>query len=367
MPKLRDNDLAKWTYDLHTAVKHRILKTYLTPWVMILSTTGRGLVYVDGFSGRGRYPNGEPGSPLVALEALALHRNRSVSLTCHFVEKDPVNFANMRAEVERHQAVVSGRIRAYFYNAPFSVAGDTIVQRIRRADQPSFFFVDPFGYTDTPMALLGRVLALPKAEIFVNLMFSAIRRGLGSDDPTLHTTLDELVGAPDWRDVCALPRSQWERSFVNLYRHQLKRHGAAFGIPFRMGDDDRATTLYYLIHATKHIKGATLMKHAMTVSATPGELGYTGGRHHLTPLFDLDVSNLAGYLLRTFAGRTLSFDDIVAQTIEETGTCRETHYNQCLKQLEKMGRVTVRRVSTVRGLSGLDEVTFPGQLALLSA
>ncbi len=26
MPKLRDSDLAKWTYNLHTEVKHRILK-----------------------------------------------------------------------------------------------------------------------------------------------------------------------------------------------------------------------------------------------------------------------------------------------------------------------------------------------------
>lgn len=367
MPKLRDNDLAKWTYDLHTEVKHRILKTYLSPWITILGTTERGLAYVDGFSGRGRYPTGELGSPLLALDAMALHPKRTVPFTCHFVEKDSTNFANMRAEVEAHRAVVSGRIRPYFYNAPFSVAGDAIIQRIQSADQPSFFFVDPFGYTDTPMALLGHVLTLPKAEVFVNLMFYAIRRGLGSDDPTLHATLDALVGAPDWRDVRALPRSQWEQAFIALYRRQLKRHGAAFGIPFRMGDDARAMTLYYLIHATKHIKGATLMKSAMAASATPGELGYAGGRHHLTPLFDLDVSNLGGYLLHTFAGQTVSFDDIVARTIEETGTCRETHYNKCLKKLEKEGHVTVRRVSTIRGLSGRDEVTFPGQLALLPA
>ena len=181
----------------------------------------------------------------------------------------------------------------------------------------------------------------------------------------MHATLDALVGAPDWRDIRTLPRRQWESAFIALYRRQLKRHGAEFGIPFRMGDDARATTLYYLIHATKHIKGATVMKSAMAASATPGELGYAGERHHLTPLFDLDVSNLAAYLLRTLAGQTVSFDAIVARTIEETGTCRETHYNKCLKQLEKEGHVTVRRVSTTRGLSGLDEVTFPGQLALL--
>ena len=168
VPKLRDNDLAKWDYDLHTGVKHRILQTDLIPWITILGAAGRGLVYVDGFAGRGRYPKGELGSPLVALDAMAMHRNRSVPFTCHFVEKDPTNFANLRAEVERHRAVVSGRARPYFYNEPFSIAANTIIRRIQRADQPSFFFVDPFGYTDTPMELLGRVMALPKAEVFVN-------------------------------------------------------------------------------------------------------------------------------------------------------------------------------------------------------
>ncbi len=370
MPKLRDNDPAKWTYDLHTEVKHRILKAYLTPWITILSSAGRGLTYVDGFAGRGRYSKGEPGSPLLVLEAMALHPKRSVPFTCHFVEKDPDNFANMQAEVGSHRAVVSGRIRPYFYNEPFSVASGSIIRRIRDADQPSFFFVDPFGYTDTPMEVLGQVLALPRAEVFVNLMFYAIRRGLGSDDLTLHTTLDALTGTPAWRDLRGQSGHQCERRFIDLYRRQLKRHGAAFTIPFRMGDDERAGTLYYLIHATKHIKGAKVMKSAMVGSATPGELGYDGERHHLTPLFDLSVSNLPYYLLREFAGQTASFDDVVARTIEETGTCQDPQYRHCLKQMEKDGKVTVERITSTPSRGGLskdDRITFQGQLSLFPA
>lgn len=370
MPKLRDSDTAKWEYNLHTEIKHRILKAYLPPWITILSKTGRGLVYVDGFSGRGCYNGGEPGSPLLVVEAMAMHPNRYIPYVCHFVEKDSENFANMRAAVEVHRAVKSGRVRCYFHNEAFSTVGAAIVKQIRTAEQPSFFFVDPFGYTDPTMGMLREILALPKAEIFVNLMFYAIRRGLGSDDPTLHLTLDRLTGTTGWRTIHALPRSQWETAFIALYRRQLKHHGANFATPFRMGDDARATTLYYLIHATKHIKGAEVMKSAMTASGTLGELGYSGDRHYLTPLFDVSQNGLPEYLLRNFAGQTVTYDAVLARTIDDTGTCKDSHYRQCLKQLEKNGCVVVRRVSSTLGrggLRGLDEITFQGQLSLLPA
>lgn len=370
MPKLRDDAAEKWDYALHTEVKHRILIAYMTPWITILAKGGRGLAYVDGFAGRGRYANGEPGSPLRVVEAMALHPNRAIPFTCHFVEKHPQNFANMRAEVEAHRAVKSGRIRCHFYQAAFSDASGRIIAQVQAAGQPSFFFVDPFGYTDPSMGVIRQILALPQAEVFINLMFSAIRRGLGSHDATLEHTLDRLTGTTEWRALRAMHHHRWEREFVTLYRRQLKRHGAAFAIPFRMGDDTRATTLYYLLHASKSIKAATVMKSVMTATGTPGQLGYTRREHHLAPLFDASVHGLPEYLLRMFDGQTTTYDDVIARTIEETGTCVDTHYRTCLKQMEREGRVTVKRVSStphLKGLRGLDEITFSGQGALLPA
>jgi hypothetical protein len=103
------------------------------------------------------------------------------------------------------------------------------------------------------------------------------------------------------------------------------------------------------------------MKDVMVASGSPGELGYAGeNRHLLMPLFDLHRSELPSFLMGRFAGKTVTFDDVVAATIEETGTCREADYRSCLKELEKQKRVSVRRVTskTSRGLSGQDEITF---------
>jgi three-Cys-motif partner protein len=366
MPRLSDSHPCKWTYDLHTRVKHEILMRYLNPWTTILGNAARSLAYVDSFAGRGRYAGGQAGSPLLVLDAiqdaLTVRRHQTEEFVCHFVEADDDNFANLQAEVQNHPAVTRGLIMCRLYNAPFSSVSDAIISEVRRLQQPSFFFVDPFGYEDTPMATLGQILGLPKAEVFVNLMFGFINRAIGIDgNPALAATLDRLFGSPEWRSIAHLSKGPREHAFIELYRQQLKQNGAAYVIPFRMGDDTRDRTLYYLVHATKHLRGALVMKDVMVASGSPGELGYAGeNRHLLLPLFDLHRSELPSFLMGRFAGKTVTFDDVVAATIEETGTCRETDYRSCLKELEKQKWVSVRRVTskTSRGLSGQDEITF---------
>ncbi len=365
MPKLPDNHPDKWNYDLHTWVKHQILVRYLSPWTTILGSREQSIAYVDGFAGRGRYTSGEPGSPLRVLtaiqEALASRRAQTKQVVCHFIEANDDNFANLRSEVESHPALSDGRIACRFYHSKFSSVSSRIIDEIAHLRQPSFFFVDPFGY-DVPMDVLSRVLRLPMAEVFVNVMFNFINRAMGvEENPALAATLDRLVGSPDWRSISRLSGTQREQAFIALYRQKLKYHGAKHVIPFRMEDDARERTLYYLVYATKHPRGANVMKDAMVLSGTRGQLGYAGQeRHPLIPLFDLHVNQLPSFLLQRFIGQTLSFDDIVAQTIDETGTCRESDYRACLKELEARGSIAIDRASskTSRGLTGKDRITF---------
>src|SRR5215475_1669133 len=58
-----------WPIEPHTSAKHQILRNYLDAWLPILGKYNRRIVYIDGFSGPGEYAGGEPGSPIIALEA----------------------------------------------------------------------------------------------------------------------------------------------------------------------------------------------------------------------------------------------------------------------------------------------------------
>jgi hypothetical protein len=62
-----------WKLEPHTAAKHRILRSYLNAWLPILSKYNSRLVLIDGFAGPGEYEGGEPGSPLIMLDAFLSH------------------------------------------------------------------------------------------------------------------------------------------------------------------------------------------------------------------------------------------------------------------------------------------------------
>ncbi len=281
MPALPDNDPNKWKYDLHTRIKHSILMDYLSPWLKILAGVGGSVVYVDAFAGRGRYDGGQPGSPLLVLSLIQDEMNRTASrlssVECHFVEADPKNYADLLAELNQHPTSRDRRFRIYPYQARFSAVSDRIVHNITAKSFPSFFFLDPFGYDDPTMDGIGDLLRLPRAEILVNVMYDFISRAIGvQDSATLAATLDASFGAPAWEALADLTGADREREFVKLYRQQIKARGAEFAVPFPMSDDDRARTLYYLIHATGHPLGAKIMKDVMVKVSTRGRLGYAG-------------------------------------------------------------------------------------------
>jgi three-Cys-motif partner protein len=65
-----------WPIEEHTKAKHRILRRYLDAWLPIMSSRNRRLIYIDGFAGPGVYAGGEPGSPIIALNAYLEHKYR---------------------------------------------------------------------------------------------------------------------------------------------------------------------------------------------------------------------------------------------------------------------------------------------------
>jgi three-Cys-motif partner protein len=93
-----------WQIEPHTAAKHKILRKYLDAWFPILGKHNRRLVYLDGFSGPGRYTGGEPGSPIVALESALTHRaNLSAQLVFLFIEERLDRADYLEAEIAKLQ------------------------------------------------------------------------------------------------------------------------------------------------------------------------------------------------------------------------------------------------------------------------
>ena len=60
-----------WEIKPHTIAKHALLKAYLNAWFPILGTSEQRVIFLDGFAGPGVYKDGQPGSPIIAIDHTA--------------------------------------------------------------------------------------------------------------------------------------------------------------------------------------------------------------------------------------------------------------------------------------------------------
>ena len=90
-------------------LKHGILKRYP---VVFPPKTGQGnpIVFLDGYTGRGEYDGGEPGSPLL-LSRCAEFVQGFRDVLAFFVEQDPDSYANLEQVLREKGCPVQREMR----------------------------------------------------------------------------------------------------------------------------------------------------------------------------------------------------------------------------------------------------------------
>jgi len=314
---VRDSAPEKWEYREHTRVKHILLEMYLGAWIPILGKWNQKICYFDGFAGRGEYADGTLGSPIIALKVADRKANYFGKLLCILIEKDRDNYRNLEEVLEREKSNIKNweKIEIIKENDEFANVIEEIFDYLEKEKSilvPSFFFVDPFGFSGIPFALIKRILSNPKTEVFFTFMVRDIARFI--EYPQLRDTFTELFGTKEWKSVMQL--SGREKALIELYRKQLhKIADVKYSLCFRVSESERLRTLYYLIHATNNFKGHSIMKGIMFNQSALGSFAYLGPKdiseRSQTRLFDIhDIEQLKKYLLEKFIDETLTYDEI---------------------------------------------------------
>ena len=368
-----DSSPDKWVYKLHTRVKHEILENYLLKWIPslgkynALSSGTRGRVcYFDGFAGRGEYEDGSPGSPLIAIRVADRLIEQKVidEVTCVFTERDEENFANLQNVIKREKTNYPRVNVLEPIKGSFADVVSNIMEKVGARLAPSFFFIDPFGFKGVPFGLVKDILSIPRTEIFLTFMYRDINRFLALTN--LQSVFDELFGTSEWKQIVKNSASERERenSLRELYVNQLKQEAKArFTWAYRVCEDQKTQTLYYLIHATNHFKGLKYMKEVMYKQSGKGLFCFLGADDITSKaqmrLFDEDIDSLKKFLLHSFSGRTITYDQILEESYMDTPLI-DTHYRQALQELRKGKKINVKPVTSKKaGLQGRDEIIFP--------
>jgi three-Cys-motif partner protein len=268
------SDPVLWELDDHTSAKHRVLRAYLDAWIPILGQQAikvqafqedkPRLLLVDGFAGPGRYSGGQPGSPLIMLDALASHaalsRIKDVGFIYLFIEQDRRRVEYLEAELSK--LTLPPNADVHVEHGAFEDTFRDLVENITEGHTliPTFAFIDPFGYSVASMSLTGRFLGFRRTEALFFLPLSFIHRFVGREGQ--ETALTALFDSEDWREAIPLRGEERSAFLLALFERQLESQGQvehvrSFQLRTRDGND------YRLVFATGHDRGLDIIKQGM--------------------------------------------------------------------------------------------------------
>lgn len=187
--------------------KHEILRQYMPPFISMLGSvsTGKRVVVLDGYAGRGRYDDGTPASAELILQAID-NLSGTRRPAAFFAEKDRGDYGRLAAVVSEYASrgvpatALCGSVEDHLEEVLAAAAG-----------VPLFMFLDPCGaglpFDRLASVLSGsRRLARPQTEVLLNFSADLSRRTAGvlnagqADHPGV-TLMDKTCGGPWWREA----------------------------------------------------------------------------------------------------------------------------------------------------------------------
>lgn len=336
-----------WPYEEQTQVKHRVLGAYLKIWITKLGFRSHTL-FCDCHGGCGAYVM-EDGtvhygsSILIKQIGDDVNKNRKYKTGVFYCETEKRAYDNFIEVVKD-----AGNVKINCFNQRFE---DVIVKpNISKyfTKYPTLFLVDPFGY-NFAISDLSELMRSFGNEIIVNFMFDFINRFISK--PELERSFNAFFGSEKWKAAINLNGQQRETYLVELFSSKLRETtGARFVFPYRLCYPDKDQTYYYLIHATNHIDGITLMKDAFA-SINNGHVQYLGKNNNAIFLFDLScykADDIYKSFLTNHKGERIEFKDFWTEIVEDTAyTIKDL--SEAIKELELHGKVSITRVSSKRG------------------
>lgn len=357
-------------------IKDELLGCYLKPYAAKIIHTRKPLVYVDCFAGKGKFDDGNPGSPLIAL---GIFKDTMASTTqaekplidTTFID---LNYANdLRANLSSYPRT---NIIAGSYE-------DNIESCLSSKEKCNvFLYIDPYGI---------KALDCSKFDTFSNGQFNTIEllinmnsfgflreacRVMGShfmiDDSFFDdlieyapTELDasaksiellsKIAGGDYWKFIIEKYASgeidgyEAEEWFAQKYCDRLKQsYKYVLNMPIRIKRNQHPK--YRMIHATNHPDGCVLMADNMCNRWEVLKEKQAKGQ---LSLFQedfnnkiIDTSDIENQIINHFSkcDKWTSLTEAEACFFTNYGVlCKSGEINKILKKFEKNGRIAVKR------------------------
>ena len=263
-------------------LKDQILDHYLTPYLSKITTSGRPTRIADCFAGKGRFDDGQPGSPIIITRHVQrlLERQPRPDVKAIFIEQKYADTLKTNLAGCSGCEVIEGDYENclhYFLSS-----------RVDR-NRNYFFYVDPYGIKNLDFALFARLksLGFRSLEMLINLNTTGfLREGCRllnltraipdwakdieyeTDQRNTPTRMDEVAGGNYWQGVLGafqdrtLDFHQAEEQFIAEYTALMGTH-FKYVIHIPIKERSHHMPKYRLVFATDHHDGLFLMADEM--------------------------------------------------------------------------------------------------------
>lgn len=270
-----------------STIKDDLLGCYLVPYFAKILSMGNPILYVDCFAGKGKFDDGKPGSPIIALNSL----QKSLNVSKHrIVPKISMKFIELN-----HAKELENNIPCEFKNLCEIVDGafeSNIISILNKAITSNkktnvFLYIDPYGIKALNADLFDSLYStFNTAELLINfnsfgfvreacrvknISFreneSEILKDLEEYNSSILNSIQEMnniAGGDYWQSIIEEYRKgnidcyQAEKELSEKYKLRLrKNYKYVLDMPIRIKSGNHPK--YRMVFATSHPDGCMLM------------------------------------------------------------------------------------------------------------
>ncbi|MCG2721832.1 MAG: three-Cys-motif partner protein TcmP [Thermodesulfovibrionales bacterium] len=203
--------------------KDKILDYYLSPYIPKILSTGKPLVIFDCFAGKGKFDDGEDGSPVIIAEHIKSIVHKNISLRGNikgvFIEKKYIKDLRRNLSGYPNTEVLEGTF-------------EDNVQEILKTGQNNniFLYIDPYGIKSLHLDTFYQMQDKHFSSVEILMNFNSrgfLREGcrllqyegiLTDDEETGDYEIDDEVNTIEKMDAVA-GGSYWQNILKNYYSH----------------------------------------------------------------------------------------------------------------------------------------------------
>ncbi|GHO49147.1 three-Cys-motif partner protein TcmP [Ktedonospora formicarum] len=332
-----------WKTTPVTHTKHVILRLYLEYWLPKALQEHEHIRVLEGFAGPGEYIGGAPGSPLITLETYIKSLSQVQQAgRAHLlaIDIDPRRTFHLNTLLENRQAqyAMTQKLNFRVIHGDFTTIMNRQLHQVEQKGStppPTFAFIDPFGFSDTPMSVIARILQYPHTEILFTFMGEEINRFLSHPQKNIQQHFDALFGTEHWRDISSAKNRAYR--LCQLYQTQLQIAAKmTYTCAFCLKNKRKATD-YFLIFGTANREHFIQMKRILwTLDPYYGNT-YYGTSSYVAPLLppEPDYAKLTRQLVQELPSLTMSLQELDEYILTRTpfyGTEYRPHILKYLKR-----------------------------------